>query len=373
MNDKHFFFAGGGTGGHIYPGIAVAEKIIKLHPSAKIHFFCSSRKMDSKILSKTKFEYTILPAEAFSIRLRQFFRFVKTFIRSSKIAAEKLEKNQNPVVIGIGGFTAAPVCYAAYKRKIPVKLINVDIVPGKANKFIARLADEIFTQFEETKQYLKKHIKKIIVSGCPLRAGFGNPNPQKAIEQLNLDKNKKTLLITGASSGSQNINNTVCSLLDFLSSFADKWQIVHLTGVNNFEEVKAKYSNAEISHKLISYYDDMANLLAAADLLIGRSGAVSVAEYAAAGTPSICMPYPFHKDMHQYLNAGKLVEAGAATIVDDLPDEKERADWLAEELEQLMTDENKLAEMKKNCDSVTRKDAAQTIAKKLIEKQHTEK
>jgi len=101
-----------------------------------------------------------------------------------------------------------------------------------------------------------------------------------------------------------------------------------LTGRANFDEVVRRYGDAKIAHKVIDYYDDMANLLAAADLVIGRSGAVSVAEYAAAGVPSICMPYPYHKDMHQYLNAGKLVEAGAAIIVDDVPDEKDRREWL---------------------------------------------
>jgi UDP-N-acetylglucosamine--N-acetylmuramyl-(pentapeptide) pyrophosphoryl-undecaprenol N-acetylglucosamine transferase len=172
-----------------------------------------------------------------------------------------------------------------------------------------------------------------------LRSDFENPNPQKARDALGLDKNKKILLITGASSGSQNINRTACSLLDKLADFSSSWQVVHLTGRANFEQVKAAYAGAAISHKVVDYYDEMADLLAAAEVLIGRSGAVSVAEYAAAGVPSICMPYPYHRDMHQYLNAGKLVEAGAAIIVDDVGDEKDRREWLWEELEPLLKDD----------------------------------
>ena len=107
-------------------------------------------------------------------------------------------------------------------------------------------------------------------------------------------------------------------------------------------------------------------LLAAADLVVGRSGAVSVAEYAAAGVPSICMPYPYHKDKHQYLNAGKLVEAGAAVMVDDLPDEKDRAEWLWEELGELMKDDAKRKEMRDKCAAVARKDAAGKIAERLL-------
>lgn len=366
MIKKSFFFAGGGTGGHIYPGLAVAEKIKKMEPAARIHFFCSSREIDGKILSKAGFEYTKLPAEGFSVHPLRLLKFIKTFFQSSKIAERKISACDNPIVIGIGGFAAAPVCYAAHKHHWPIKLINVDITPGKANKLIARWADEIFVQFEDTTNFLKKYKNKIVVSGCPLRSSFENPNRQRAIEKIGLDSNKKILLITGASSGSQNINRTVCSLLDFLDGFADDWQIVHLTGINNFDEVQEKYGKAKIKHKIIAYYDEMADLLSAAEVLIGRSGAVSVAEYAAAAVPSICMPYPLHKDMHQYLNAGKLVEAGAAVIVDDVPDEQDRREWLAEELGELLSNDAKRSEMKSNCEKVTRKDASKVIAERLL-------
>ncbi len=186
------------------------------------------------------------------------------------------------------------------------------------------------------------------------------------IAQLNLDKTKRTLVVTGASSGAKNINDAVCSVLEVLADFAVDWQIVHLTGVNNYEEVKEKYSHVKISHVVLDYCDDMAGLLAVADLVVGRSGAVSVAEYVAAGAPSICMPYPHHKDKHQYLNAGKLVEAGAGIIVDDLPDAKERSEWLGEELRELMIDGKKRAEMKKACERIAAQNAASKIAKKLV-------
>jgi UDP-N-acetylglucosamine--N-acetylmuramyl-(pentapeptide) pyrophosphoryl-undecaprenol N-acetylglucosamine transferase len=182
---------------------------------------------------------------------------------------------------------------------------------------------------------------------------------------LGLDKNKKVLLITGASSGAENINAAMCSLLEKLDVFADNWQIVHLTGANNFEKVNSRYSNAKISHKVLGYFDDMPDLLAAAELVVGRSGAVSVAEYAAAAVPSICIPYPYHKDKHQYLNARKLVDAGAAVIAEDLPDATGRAERLWRELEELMKNENRRQEMKQNCRKIARKDAAAKIAERL--------
>jgi len=366
MGGKCFFFAGGGTGGHIYPAIAVVEQILKLEPTARIHFFVSTRSIDEQILSKMSFETTTLPAKGFSARPDKLIGFCSSFLKSYGTAKQAVSESQNAVVIGVGGFVAAPVCFAAHKLKVPIVLLNVDIVPGRANKIIGRWADEIFVQFEETKHYFAKRKASVNVVGCPLRSGFDSPEPDKVKSELGLDENKKTLLITGASSGSENINKAVCSLLENLADFADDWQIVHLTGAANYEKVRQKYSDAEIGHKVLSYFDDMPSLLAAADLVVGRSGAVSVAEYAAASVPSICMPYPYHKDRHQYLNAGKLVEAGAAIIVDDLPDEKERPERLWEKLGELMKDEKKREEMRQACKSIARLDAGLQIAEGLL-------
>jgi UDP-N-acetylglucosamine--N-acetylmuramyl-(pentapeptide) pyrophosphoryl-undecaprenol N-acetylglucosamine transferase len=367
MGERCFFFAGGGTGGHIYPALAVAEQITKLRPQAKIHFFCSSRNIDKQILEQTDFEYTGLSATGFSAHPGKLISFFRLFWASYETAKKAIAESEDVVVFGCGGFVSAPVCLAAHKCRVPIGLLNVDIVPGRANKIIRRWADEIFLQFEETAQYFKGKGVNVNIVGCPLRSGFDNPQPSRAAEQLKLDKDKEILLVTGASSGSESINRTVCSLLGKLDAFADDWQIVHLAGVKNEEKVKSDYSGAKISHRVLGYFDDMADLLAAAELVIGRSGAVSVAEYAAAETPSICMPYPHHKDMHQYLNAGKLVEAGAAVVVDDLPDEKDRAEWLWEELQELMRDEKKRQEMKIACRAVAEKQASVKVADKLLE------
>jgi UDP-N-acetylglucosamine--N-acetylmuramyl-(pentapeptide) pyrophosphoryl-undecaprenol N-acetylglucosamine transferase len=365
MSSRSFIFAGGGTGGHIYPAIAVAEQIVKLQPSARVRFFCSSRSIDTQILAKTGFDYTMLPAKGFSIMPGKLVGFCTSFLKSYKIARKSLSESKDAVVIGVGGFVAAPVCLAAHKLKFPIVLLNVDIVPGRANKIIARWAREVFVQFEDTTQYFANTKAKVSVVGCPLRSGFSNPQPQKVIEQLGLDKDKKVLLVTGASSGAENINTAICSLLEKLDTFADNWQIVHLAGVSNFEKVKSRYSSAKIGHKVLGYFDDMPDLLAAADLVVGRSGAVSVAEFAAAAVPSICIPYPYHKDKHQYLNARRLVDTGAAVIVDDLPDATGRAERLWKEMEKLMKDENKRQEMKQNCLKIARIDAALKIAERL--------
>jgi UDP-N-acetylglucosamine--N-acetylmuramyl-(pentapeptide) pyrophosphoryl-undecaprenol N-acetylglucosamine transferase len=361
------FFAGGGTGGHIYPGLAIAEKIAQFDSKIRIHFFCSNRPIDSQIVSQTRFAFTPLGAQKLSLAPVAFVRFFKSFFESQKVAALRLKSSGNSVVVGIGGFVSAPVCRAAYRLKIPVKLVNVDIVAGRANKLCARWADEVFVQFGETTDYFAKRSLRTNVAGCPLRKGFESPEPQRAVTELGLEKDKKVLLVTGASSGSASINDTICSLLDKLAPFTGTWQIVHLAGKVQLKKVEAAYKSAMISHRIVGYYENMADLLSAADLVIGRSGAVSVAEYAATGTPSICMPYPHHRDLHQYLNAGKLVEAGAAVIVDDLPNAQDRVEWLWEELEPLLKDDVKRRQMKDSCAQIANKEAAEKIAHAILE------
>jgi UDP-N-acetylglucosamine--N-acetylmuramyl-(pentapeptide) pyrophosphoryl-undecaprenol N-acetylglucosamine transferase len=367
LSDRSFFFAGGGTGGHIYPAIAVAERIIELAPAAKVRFLCSGRPIDSQILEPGGFDYTPLPITGFSFRPSKLANSLSSFVKSYRIARAAIAQSENPVVIGIGGFASGPTCSAAHKLGAAIALLNVDIVPGRANRLIAGWADEVFVQFEDTRKHFAGSKAKISVVGCPLRRAFDNIDPAGAMSQLCLEKGKKVLLVTGASSGAANINDALCRLLERIERFADDWQIVHLAGLRQFERIEREYASAKIGHKVLAYYDDMAGLLAAADLLIGRSGAVSVAEYAAAGVPSICLPYPYHKDRHQYLNAGKLVEAGAAVIVDDVEDPDERAERLWKELERLMKDERKLLEMAENCGAIANVKAASSIAQRLLE------
>lgn len=366
MNDVSFFFAGGGTGGHIYPALAVAEQIAERRPDAHIHFLCSTRAVDKRILDETSFTYTVLPATGLYFDPHRLLTFCRTFCQSYRLTKQRIADRPRCVVVGAGGFVAAPACMAGHRLGAPVALINVDLVPGRANRLSARWADEIFIQFEESARAFGSRRTAVKAIGCPLRKSFARPDRKRAIKTLDLDADKKTLLITGASSGSARINEAVCMLLPKLDAFAETWQIVHLAGLDNHDQVASLYQGARIRHKVVSYYDRMSDLLAAADLLVGRSGAVSVAEYAVAGVPSICMPYPHHKDRHQYRNAGKLVEVGAAVIVDDVADPDDRAGWLGEELERLMTDDMTRDEMAEACKLVARPNAAAEIARRLL-------
>ncbi len=344
MTDKgscHYFFAGGGTGGHIYPALAVADHIHQKQDGSSILFFCSHREIDARILSRSGYEFLPLPAVGLSKHPKKLVRFFAQFVKSYYFVKQILEPfRQNTVVIGTGGFVTAPVVMAARSLKIPVYLINVDSVPGKANRFLGRFAKTVFVQFEDTASFFKKG--RVEVVGCPLRQEFQNPDKQKAFSELALDADKQVLLITGASSGSMNINDAILSIMPQLAEFSDRWQVVHLTGQVHIDSVQAAAGGFDISYHAVDYYDDMPNLLAAADIVVGRSGAVSVAEYAAAGKPAICIPYPYHKDRHQYKNAQKLVDAGAAMIVEDnIESPTQMARDLLNALTTLMADESK--------------------------------
>ncbi|HSV27396.1 MAG TPA: UDP-N-acetylglucosamine--N-acetylmuramyl-(pentapeptide) pyrophosphoryl-undecaprenol N-acetylglucosamine transferase [Sedimentisphaerales bacterium] len=366
ITDGHFFFAGGGTGGHIYPAIAVASALMRLRPEAKVHFFCSSRAIDSRILKEGGYDFTPLPARAFSVRPDRFLQFLAMYYRSVRVVKAMLADKRPAVLVGIGGFASAPAVTAAGKLGVPVAMLNVDMVPGKANRVMAKKASKVFVQWEDTAKYLGKTNAQIIASGCPLREGFGKADRAAVLGSLGLDAGRKTLLITGGSSGAQNVNRAVCTCVTRMNEFSGSWQVVHVTGPG-IAEVKRAYEGAKITHKVLEYHHAMPELMSSADIVVGRAGAVSVAEYAAAGVAAIMLPYPYHKDQHQRLNAQRLIEAGGGVIVEDRPNEPEKtASELWENLSALMAGGQKVVKMSAAARSLGRPDAADRIAAELV-------
>ncbi len=365
---RQFFFAGGGTGGHIYPALAVAAELTRQAPDARAIFFCSSRAVDARVLAGQPYEFYPLPALGFSAHPVRAIRFFAQFVKSYGFAKHILAAvRDEAVVIGTGGFVSAPVIWAARSLNIPIYMINVDYIPGKANRLLGRFAKHIFTQYPATTAYFKNGSAKVITAGCPIRAEFSHPNPDAARAALGLDTDKNILLITGASSGSQSINQAMLELLEKLSVFAADWQVVHLTGQAHYSAVKDAAVDAPVAYHAVDYYDAMADLYAAADIIVGRSGAVSTAEYAAAGKPTICLPYPYHKDKHQTLNASELADAGGAVIVEDIiGDTAATAASLWNVLHDMMVNPVRRQQMAAAARSVARPDAAAQIARRLL-------
>ncbi|MCE5187060.1 MAG: UDP-N-acetylglucosamine--N-acetylmuramyl-(pentapeptide) pyrophosphoryl-undecaprenol N-acetylglucosamine transferase [Planctomycetaceae bacterium] len=369
---SHFFFAGGGTGGHIYPNLAVADAIRRLRQDASITFFCSRREVDARVLTPSGYEFLPLPAVGLSLSPRKFAQFFGHFFSSYEFAKQILQPvRDRAAVIGTGGFVTGPVVMAARKLKIPVFLINVDCTPGKANRFLGRFAERVFVQFEQSAEYFKKD--RVVVAGCPLRGDFGQAGTREALveklrsEGLELDEHRKLLLVTGASSGARNINDAMIRLLTDLKPLSGDWQVVHLTGQADFARVQEAVGQESAWYRLIDYWDDMAALLGTADVVIGRAGAVSIAEFAAAGVPTVCLPYPYHKDRHQYENARALTEAGAAILVEDnIQDPAQTAIDLRTALTELMANDSRRKTMRQAAKRTGSTDAAQRIAKSIL-------
>ncbi|MFA6425281.1 MAG: UDP-N-acetylglucosamine--N-acetylmuramyl-(pentapeptide) pyrophosphoryl-undecaprenol N-acetylglucosamine transferase [Phycisphaerae bacterium] len=365
---SHFYFAGGGTGGHIYPAIAVAQELSRLESSCKITFFCSERSIDVRVLKPGGYRYVPLAVRGFPKNPIGIFSFVYSQLAAKRevIRTIRSDGDAKPVLLSVGGFVSSPAILAAHKLKIPVAMLNVDATPGKANKLMGRFARDIFVQFEQSAKSFGFNRRKVITTGCPLRPAFFKANGEIAIKDLELSPKKKILLVTGASGGAANINGAVGYLLDRLNGFAADWQIVHLAGIVHFDAVRTLYRQAKINHKVLDYYDDMPNLLAAADIAIGRAGAMSIAEFAASQTPAICLPYPYHADCHQRLNAQYLVDAGCGVIVDDLCDIEKTSEILWPALEELMNSDEKRRNMRENCGKIVNPAAAEQIAIKLL-------
>ncbi len=364
---KHYYFAGGGTGGHIYPAIAVAQELLRVEPSSEITFFCSQRPIDARVLGTTGFKFIPLQGDGFSGNPVKFLLFVKSVLAAKKMVKKIIEddKADKKILFSVGGFASTAPVLAAKSLNMPIAMLNVDSIPGKANTFLAKYARDIFVQFAQTKNYFGLNNRKVIVTGCPLRREFFKPDIAGIVESLNLSPKKKILLVTGASGGALNVNNAIGYLLDRLEVFEPSWQIVHLAGIAHYDAVRALYRNCPISHKILDYCDDMPSLLAAADLVIGRAGAMSVAEFAASGTPAICLPYPYHKDMHQKQNAQFLVDNGCAVIVDDLCDTEKTASALWPVLCELMSNDKKRELMRQKCAALAKPDAAAAIVRKI--------
>ena len=364
-----FAFAGGGTGGHLLPGLSVAQALQQQCPQARIHFFITCRPIDEKILAPTGYSYTKQWVEPFSLNPWGFLSFTYGLLSSMREAAVSLAILRPAVVLGMGGFAAAPICRIAPKLKIPVALLNPDAEAGRANRWLAKRAKMIFTQWDRTADLLAHRTKaRILTTGCPVRPAILSATRQQGLEHFGLRPEKKTLLVPGGSQGAMNVNRTIIELLPRLDKFADSWQILHLTGPGKLDIVKQAYQQADlrIHHQLVDFTFDMPFALAAADLVLSRAGASSLAEFSARKLPAVLMPYPYGRDQHQSANAGCLSDVGAAVIVPDKCDAQANAASVGPVLLELMSNPQNLACMSTAYQPLFKPNAAADIAQQLL-------
>ncbi len=374
-----FVFAGGGTGGHIYPGLAVAEALEQATKEpVEIIWAATARPVDQRLLKGMGRRYVAQSVQPIPRNIKKAWPFVQAWRESCQYWERAFRETAPHVVLALGGYAAAPAAFVAAKMGIPVALINPDAVPGIANRQLLRRAAQTFTQWELPANLEKKLRGKSSALGCPIRPSILDRTREDAILRLALQPHYSTLVITGASLGAQTINDAMVQLLadaEIQKALAGNavagqrpWQILHLAGQAHGQALEQAYAalNVKFPFRVMAYCDDMASVWAAADLTIARAGASTCAELTACGVPAILMPYPYHRDQHQRHNAQELVNAHAAVLVKDTRQASANAAALKEELIPLLSQPGTRKAMSAAARREGKPNAARDIARELL-------
>ncbi|MGE0132136.1 MAG: undecaprenyldiphospho-muramoylpentapeptide beta-N-acetylglucosaminyltransferase [Blastocatellales bacterium] len=341
--------AGGGTGGHIYPGIAIAQEFRRRDADTQILFVGTARGLETKIIPREGFNLELIEVSAlkrvgFVNRIKSLLMLPKSFL-----AVRSLIKQVRPdVVIGVGGYASGPVVLMAALMDVPTLVAEQNAMPGFTNRVLSRFVKAAAVSFEEAREFFGE---KAEITGNPVRADFfGVPvkHPNGVIH----------VLITGGSQGARAINEAMIGALPLLAEEKDRLSFAHQTGENDFYRVRDAFENSGINAEVKPFIEKMVDEFARADLVISRAGATTVAELAAAGKPAIMIPFPFAADDHQRKNAEAIERAGAGRMILQAELTHER---LAKELLWLVRDPQQLNRMAEASRSLGHPDAAKRV------------
>ena len=348
--------AAGGTGGHIYPGIAVAKEILRRDEKSEILFVGTSRGLETKIVPDNGFQLSLINSAGLKNvglagKLKGLAVLPKSFLE-----ARSLIKHFRPdAVIGAGGYVSGPVLLMASLMRVPTLVMDSNALPGFTNRQLARFVDKAALTFEEAVKYFGA---KGIVTGNPVRKEFFEIPLKTRGTKLNV-------LLFGGSQGARAINNTMVDALKNLGEFHDRLQITHQTGEADFERIREEYNRAGFGDSDVRpYISEMVAEFEKTDLIISRAGATTCAEVAAAGKAAIMIPLPTAADDHQRKNAEALQTAGAARMILQSELNGER---LANEIMEFINAPEKIGEMEKAAKKLARIDAAEATVKLIYE------
>jgi len=353
--------AGGGTGGHLYPGIAVAREILRRHPDARVTFAGTTRGLEARVIPREGFELDVirsagLKGKSIISRARGAALLPLSFVDAWRI----LSRRRPDVVIGVGGYSSGPVVMLASLRRIPTMVLEQNAVPGLTNRLLARRVRAAAVNFQSTLSYFGK---RGFVAGNPVRAEFFEAaGPESSKFEVRSSKSDR-LLILGGSQGAHAINMAMVEAAPRLVRARPGLEVVHQTGERDLAGVREAYERSGIGARAESFLDLVAREMTAADLVICRAGATTLAELAAAGCPAVLVPFPAATDDHQRKNAQVLADAGAAVLLDQagLTGEK-----LADIAGSLLADRSKLAAMSAAMRRFAKPDAAARIADRVL-------
>jgi len=380
MTGRAYVFAGGGSGGHLFPGLAIAERIRAADPGARTVFLCSTRNIDARILRTAHVEFRPVAARPLSARPVALARLVlgwggavracRRVIREARGAGGSPEAgSREVVVVAMGGFVSAPAVRAARAERVPVVLVNLDAIPGKANRWVARQADRVFTA-ARTEGAAGRGWERIppIVRAQAVRPDGLDAGACRA--RLGLAPDRPTLLVLGGSQGARSINELMVGLVERHADALAGWQVVHQTGAGEEGAVRDAYGRGGVPARVEAFFEEMGVAWGAAECAVSRAGAGSVGEAWANGAPTVFAPYPFHRDQHQRANCAELVEAGGAVVgVDHVSFERNvgEADGVGALLLDLLVDGERRAAMRRAMDKLGAADGAEVVARELRE------
>lgn len=361
---NEYVLAGGGTGGHLFPGLAVAAAMRMIEPDVVVTFFTTTRALDRELLGRTSYGQVQQTVRPLTIRPWRLPAFLAAWFSNVGAASAYLKAHRPRAVLGLGGYAAGPPVAAARRLGIRTAILNPDAIPGRANRFLASRVDLAVLQWEVSRGYLPGRANCRVL-GCPIRAEFaGQIDAAEARRRFELDPTRPVLLVTGASQGARSVNQTVCRIWPQFMATHPEWQLLHLTGPADEAETRSAYDAAGFANgavRVVAFVHEMWLALAAADLVVSRAGASTLAEITALGKPAILLPYPYHKDRHQHANAQVLVEAGAAVLIEDQKTAEANHRPVADALEWL-SDERTREQMAQAARRLGRPTAARDVA-----------
>ena len=345
--------AGGGTGGHVIPALAIARELKTRH-HAEVLFVGTARGMENRLVPQAGFGLMRVKVGALKnvsliTRMRTLFDLPRAVVDARKII-----KVFNPdVVVGVGGYASGPAMAAAIMMHIPTLAFEPNYVPGFANKIVGHRVSAAAVHFEQT----QKFFRNAQVVGVPVRAEFFKVQAANGVHP-------PTLLIFGGSQGAQAINQAMVAAAPEVLRQIPMLRIIHQTGERDYNDVQAAYEHAGVRAEVSAFIDDMPAAFARADLLLCRSGASTVAEIAAAGKPAIFVPFPQAADDHQRRNAEAIMQGGAAVLV---PQAELTPERLAQLVTELFANPQRLKEMAERARALSHHDAAGRVARMVAE------
>lgn len=352
-----FLFAGGGTGGHLFPAIAVANKIRQLKPEAEIMFVGTKGKIEATVAPQCGYKFKSIWIKGFSRKSLSENLLLPLRLAVSLAQSVAISAGFKPrVAIGSGGYVSGPAIWGASVMGAKILLLEQNSYPGVTSRLLEKYAEEVFLGFEDSKKYFKQP-EKLKVIGNPVRESLKLKDKSAALSEFGMASGKKTVLILGGSLGAGMVNKTIAGKLEYFKSKGI--QIIWQTGKGYYEEYK-NLAGKEVW--IGAFINNMNSAYSACDVLITRAGATTIAEITALGIASVLVPSPNVAENHQYFNAKSLSDAGAAVLVE----EKNLSARFEETVDLLLNNPERLASVREKCGALGKADAAETVAKCAI-------